>query len=84
MQTVKPRKKERKNTIIEEKEKNPTLKQKTAPMGAIKCIKRLKTNKSSANRRSCPEAAYFALLLTRCAIEIVCSVWLIELGVLKS
>ena len=26
----------------------------------------------------------FALLLTRCAIEIVCSVWLIELGALRS
>ena len=68
-ETVKQRKKEKKKH--HSRRKRTKILQKTAPLGAIKCIKRLfKTNKSSANRRSCLKAGYFALLLTRCAIEL--------------
>ena len=56
-ETVKPRKKEKKKHHSRRK-RTKTLQIKTAPLGAIKCIKRLKTNKSSANRRSCLEAGY--------------------------
>ena len=82
-EAVKPRKKENKKKHHSKRKRTKTLPKKTRLLYCIKCciivLNVLKDfikpcNKSSANHRSCLKAGYFALLLTRCAIEIVCSV----------